>query len=140
MEVVKRKLGLLAEYLKDLKEYERVSYVQYTGSKMLSRYIERTLHLAIEVCLDIASHIISIKGFREAKDNKDMFEILTEEGIIPEKLKHPLTEMAKFRNIIVHGYEKIDAAYVVKVLQKDLKDFDAFAESILELIDKEKRI
>lgn len=49
-------------------------------------------------------------------------------------------EMSKFRNIIVHGYEKIEPAYVVKVLQKDLKDFDRFAEGIVKFIEHEKNI
>jgi len=37
-----------------------------------------------------------------------MFNILVEDGILNHELLPSLEKMAKFRNIIVHQYEKID--------------------------------
>lgn len=42
--------------------------------------------------------------------------------------------MARFRNVIVHRYDRIDAAIVVEILKKHLQDFTAFKKSVLKLI------
>lgn len=41
-----------------------------------------------------------------------------------------LLDMARFRNLIVHGYARIDDALVYGILQKQLNDFDAFARAV----------
>ena len=39
--------------------------------------------------------------------------------------------MAKFRNVVVHQYEKVDAEIVIVILKRHLKDFDRFKDVIL---------
>lgn len=130
IEVVESRLKLLAEYRNDLREYEGVKLSDYRRDKKVQRFVERTLQLAIESCVDITSHIISAEGFREAKDNKDLFIILNEQGIVSSKLLPAMIDMCKFRNIIVHDYTRIDPEIVVKILRKNLKDFDSFSKEI----------
>lgn len=134
-EVIESKLRFLREYLEDLKEYETVSLSDYRTSKKDQRFVERTLHLACECCLDIAAHIISQAGFREPKDNKDLFTILYENGIITASTQIAMIKMAKFRNIVVHDYARIDPEIVVGILKKNMDDFKRFAKEILRHID-----
>ncbi len=48
-----------------------------------------------------------------------------------------LLEMARFRNLIVHDYARIDDARVYGILKKRLSDFDAFAEAVRAYLEKE---
>jgi len=48
-----------------------------------------------------------------------------------------LREMARFRNLIVHDYAKIDNARVYGILKKRLGDFGAFAEAIRAYLENE---
>ncbi len=41
-----------------------------------------------------------------------------------------LLNMARFRNLLVHEYARIDDAQVYAILQQRLSDFDAFANSV----------
>ncbi|MBT9174248.1 MAG: hypothetical protein DDT21_02660 [Syntrophomonadaceae bacterium] len=134
IEVVESKLKLLAEYRRDLKEYEKIRLEEYRKDKKIQRFIERTLQLSIECCIDIASHITSDEGFREAKDNKDLFIILNEEKVISASLLKNLIKMAQFRNIIVHNYTRIEPEIVVSILRKNIVDFDNFAKEIAKFI------
>jgi len=134
-EVIESKLRFLREYLEDLKEYEAVSLLDYQAGKKDQRFVERTLHLACECCLDIAAHLISRSGFREPKDNKDMFAILLENNIITGPIHSAMVKMAKFRNIVVHDYARIDPEIVVGILKKDVTDFKRFGKEILQYID-----
>jgi uncharacterized protein YutE (UPF0331/DUF86 family) len=45
--------------------------------------------------------------------------------------------MAKFRNIIVHHYDKIDEAIIVAILKKDINDFAKFKEEIVKILKKQ---
>ncbi|MCX7706791.1 MAG: DUF86 domain-containing protein [Anaerolineae bacterium] len=72
------------------------------------RAVERSLQVAVEACLDIARQIIAIEGFRYPENNQDAFRVLVEEKIVPAQLLDTLQEMARFRNLIVHEYAKID--------------------------------
>jgi len=129
-EVLESKLRFLREYMNDLKEYREIPIKDYLSRKKDQRFLERTLHLACECCIDIAAHIISRQGFREPKDNKDLFAILFENKIIPENVCNTMIKMAKFRNIIVHDYARIEPEIVLGILRKDIGDFKKFAREI----------
>ena len=135
-EVIESKLRFLKEYLVDLKDYKTITLTDYRQSKKDQRFVERTLHLACESCLDTAAHMVSRLGFREAKDNKDLFVVLFENGVISETTGRAMVKMSKFRNILVHDYARIDPEIVINILKKDLHDFNAFAREILQYLDK----
>lgn len=85
----------------------------------------------IETCLDIGGHIISDEGYRVPESYADMFNVLQENAIIPEVLREGLNKMAKFRNIVVHHYDKIDPNIVITILRKNLGDFNRFKTAII---------
>lgn len=128
--IIERLFSLIKGYLNDLKPVQGVSFSEYTKDIRLQRFVERTLHIAIEACLDIGNHIISDEGFREPEDNRDVFKVLGENGIITESLQKRLQDMASFRNLIVHSYAKIDNEVVFGILKKRLGDIEAFIKAV----------
>lgn len=64
------------------------------------------------------------------------FRFLFENRIIDRELLDPLKKMVKFRNIVVHQYEAVDAEIVVNILGNHLTDFLAFKEAILQYLRK----
>jgi uncharacterized protein YutE (UPF0331/DUF86 family) len=42
--------------------------------------------------------------------------------------------MAKFRNVVVHHYDKVDAEIVVGILRKGLKDFTGYRDEIVNFL------
>ena len=128
--VLLKRLVLLEEYIRDLEEIKDKSLSEFKSDKVIRRYIERTLHMATEACLDIANHIISYEGYREPKDNKDSFEILMEQKITSPELTEKLKKMAQFRNVVVHDYIRIKPEIVYSILQKNITDIVSFAKCI----------
>jgi uncharacterized protein YutE (UPF0331/DUF86 family) len=49
-------LRLLAAYISDLSELQSVNLEEYQENKLVRKAVERTLHTAIEACLDIGHH------------------------------------------------------------------------------------
>jgi len=129
-----RKLAELEEYLRQIEEYSNISVKGYSEDWKIQRIVERTLQMMIEICVDIASHIISDKGCRVPESYSDTFRVLYESKNISEDLFGRMEKMAKFRNIVVHHYTKVDAEIVVNILKRNLNDFLDFKNAIIKIL------
>jgi len=137
--LILRKLAELDEYNSQVKEYGQITVAQYLDDWKIQRIVERTLQIMIETCLDIASHIIADKELRVPTSYSDTFKVLHEEKIVNSELFSALDKMAKFRNVVVHHYDKVDAEIVVGILKKDLKDFMNYKDTIVGFLKSETK-
>ena len=136
--IVLRKLETLETHHSQISQYAGLTAREYNADWKVQRIIERTLQIMIEICVDIASHIISDKGFRTPATYADTFRVLNENGVIPDALYFTMEKMSKFRNIVVHQYETIDTEIVLSILRKNLADFTRYREAIIFLLRNEK--
>ncbi len=132
--LIMRKLTELETYIKQAQEYSTITVKKYSRDWKIQRIVERTLQMMIELCVDIANHIIADKKYRVPTSYSDTFQVLEEEGLISKKQYKTMKNMAQFRNIIVHHYDKIDEAIVVNILRQNLKDFLEYRDSVLKII------
>jgi uncharacterized protein YutE (UPF0331/DUF86 family) len=129
--LILRKLSILDEYLKQIGEYASITPKAYTDDWKVQRIVERTLQMMIETCLDISGHIISDENLRVPETYVDVFRILVENGILSRSHLDSFEKMARFRNIVVHDYERIDPEIVVGILRNNLPDFEEFKASVI---------
>jgi uncharacterized protein YutE (UPF0331/DUF86 family) len=134
--LLEKTIGDIRANVRELGKARDITWEVYNSDVRARRFVERTLHILIEACIDVAQHIISDEGFREPSSYRDAFVVLTEEKIIPVDLLPRLEQMAAFRNLIVHYYERIDDAIVFGVFQRNLTDFLAFVASISLYLEK----
>lgn len=132
--LVMRKLSELEEYLNQVREFSSITLQEYTDNWKTQRIIERTLQLMIELCTDIAGHLISSERLRVPTSYADTFKVLLEGTLIDSSLYQVMERMAKFRNIVVHHYDKIDESIVVTTLREHLDDFLLFRDAILKIL------
>lgn len=133
--LVFRKVASLDEYWKQVSEYSHITVDLYRSEWKTQRIVERTLQMMIELCADIASHIISDNGLRTPETYADTFRVLAENAIITPEQLAVMEKMAKFRNIVVHQYEIVDAEIVILVLRRHLSDFNQFRDSVVQFIN-----
>jgi len=88
------------------------------------------LIVAAEAALDICNHLAARRGARSPEDYADCMTVLAEIGVIDGDLKTRLVRMARFRNLLVHLYARVDDAQVHRVMQQDLGDFDRYLQSV----------
>ena len=132
--IVLRKISELEEYQRQIREFSEITHQDYKADWKTQRIVERTLQMMIETCVDIANHIVSDRGMRSPTSYADIFKVLAENKIIESELFVVMEKMTKFRNIIVHQYEEIDAEIVVLILKKHLGDFEKFKDTILRYL------
>lgn len=132
--IVLRKLSAVGEYLEQIREFSDITLDNYRSNWRTQRIVERTLQMMIETCADIANHIISDRNMRIPTSYSDTFKVLLENNAIDKELFSVMEKMAKFRNIVVHQYEEVDAEIVIIILRKHLDDFVRFREAILRYL------
>lgn len=133
MEEIKSKIAVVQERVRRLSIFTGVSFESYLKDLTTRDAVERNIEVAIQACIDIARIIIKLEGLREPEDNKGVFVVLAENDIISEDSLKFLIPMAGARNVLVHGYDKIDDAIIFGVLnKKHLSDFNAFLKEIEE--------
>jgi uncharacterized protein YutE (UPF0331/DUF86 family) len=133
-ELILKKLSEIEEHLQELEEFKDISIDDYRKDWKIQRIVERTLQILIEICIDVANHIISDEKWRVPSSYSETFKILYENRVIDDELFKNLEKMAKFRNIIVYNYDKISPEVMVNILKKDLIDFLRFKDSIITWI------
>ena len=80
--------------------------------------------------------VISDEKMREPTSYRDTFMVLTENKILkPDDLSR-FENIASFRNLLVHYYEKVDDAIVYGIFRNNLSDFDLFVDRIVHFLGK----
>jgi len=117
-DLILRKLADLDLYLGQVSEFRDIAVEAYRADWKTQRIVERTLQMAIEVCLDVATHIIADRGLRVPTTYAEAFEVLGEAGLLEPAQRDALMRMSRFRNLLVHEYARLDPAMVVRILRE----------------------
>jgi uncharacterized protein YutE (UPF0331/DUF86 family) len=91
---------------------------------------ERGLQLGAEIILDIGNHILSAHFGVSAKDYEDIIARLGEHAVIDATLRRRLKGLGGFRNVLVHGYLRVEPERVAEHLERAPRDFTDFARAI----------
>ncbi len=134
--LLERILADIRANVTDLKKATDITWDIYRTDVRLRRFVERTLHIVIEGCIDVAQHIISDETLREPTSYRDTFVVLVENRILHPDDLAKFENIASFRNLLVHYYERVDDSIVFGIFKTNLIDFDLFTERIVSFLDK----
>jgi uncharacterized protein YutE (UPF0331/DUF86 family) len=97
------------------------------------------LMLAVQICADVASHLIADEGWPAAGSLADSFGRLASEGVIREETAEVLKRAVGLRNVVAHGYGRVDPTMVHAASQTGLDDLGAFAREVSAWISAKQR-
>jgi len=133
--VLKRVNGIQAE-IAELRKLATLSYDDFLNQKgfELGQY---HLHRALEGIFNISAHILSRLPGAQATKYAEIAQKLGEFGIVDKNFAATqLTEMAKYRNRLVHFYAEVTPEEIYKLLQNDLGDFDIFLRAVKNVLEQ----
>lgn len=129
---VRAKLTALREYR------DALEHLASDRSDPIARYSRRYLVQAgIQVCLDLANHLIADAGWPTVTEFRDTFTRLEEHDVIDDELARRLRAMVGMRNRLVLLYDEVDDELVSRAAVEELGDWDAFARAITAYIEAE---
>jgi len=131
-DVVINKIQTIEKCLKRIREeyvgYEDTFEANYTKQDSVILNLER----ASQATIDIATHIVKVKGLGLPNTSRELFDMLLENQIITEDVRKQMQSMVGFRNIAVHDYQKLNLEIVVAIVEKHLEDFQLFVQEVFE--------
>lgn len=132
---------LILEKLSKIDEYvERIKNMHFGEDQFLKSVdyqdlITFRLQQAVEISIDIATHLIAALNLEKPETARSSFEVLAKHQIINEELAKNLSSAVSFRNLAVHGYEKFDFRQLFYDYKDDLKDLKQFIKRIIAFLD-----
>jgi uncharacterized protein YutE (UPF0331/DUF86 family) len=100
--------------------------------------IERAFQAAIESCIDIASHMVSVYQLGHPEESRDVFRFLAEAGYLDSRFSEAMMAMVALRNRLVHLYWRIDVELLYQYLQQDVSLLLRFRDFTLQLLTAEE--
>lgn len=122
--------GHLRDAVRQLRELAGIPRAVFLADSRAINSAKYLLIVAAEAALDICNHLAARRGARSPEDYADCMTVLAEIGVIDSDLKVRLVRMARFRNLLVHLYARVDDGQVHRVMQEDLGDFDHYLHSV----------
>jgi uncharacterized protein YutE (UPF0331/DUF86 family) len=126
-DVVARRLLVLNECLTELSRPDAGNPSRLASDAVLRAAVERWLQLAIEACVDIATHAIADEGWTPPATGRDAFLVLAGHARLPLELAQRLGYAVGMRNILVHDYVTVDLVRLAATVRNDLGDLREFA-------------
>lgn len=90
----------------------------------------------METATDITTHLIAGLSLERKETAKDAFTLLGEKKIISKELVKKMGLACDFRNLVVHGYQKIDFKRLLRDYKDDLADLYEFIRQINTFLQK----
>jgi len=126
--IIEAKLRILEEKLAEIESWNISSYDALQKSSLLQNALERALQVSIEVMIDISERTLAMNHISPLRSAAGNMKKLQELGILSSRPEYE--DIVKFRNFIVHRYERIDLEILYNILKNKLPLFRHFIEEI----------
>ena len=129
-QVIDQKLESLRRCLLRIQEKFPANAAELQSNFDLQDIIALNLSRAVQLTVDIGSHIISTMNMPAPETMGQTFEILAQQNVLPANVADQLKKSVGFRNIAVHNYEAINWKIVHTIVDEHLEDFTSFAKAV----------
>lgn len=134
--LVGRKLGLLLEHLRRLRERRPAQLPALRDDLLLQDAMAMGVLVVTQESMDIALHIAADEGWELASTYRDSFMVLARHGVIEGELATALASAAQLRNRIAHGYASLDVERLWSELPSGVTAFESYAGAIAAFLRK----
>ncbi|HEY7215831.1 MAG TPA: DUF86 domain-containing protein [Thermoanaerobaculia bacterium] len=128
--LVTAKLRELAEKIARVRSHSPPEASDLAADPDALDIVSFNLMLAVQACLDVASHLISDEGWAPADTHAEAFRRLFEQGVLTQKTAEILGSATGLRNIVAHGYADVDPNLIHEAAVHGLADLERFAREV----------
>ena len=126
--IIENKLRVIEQKLDDIKNWKIGTFEEFKRSSLLQNACERALQVAIEVMIDVSERILAYEKIPPLNTAAENIAQLQKLNILKPVAEY--NDMVKFRNFIVHRYEKIDLEIVYAIIKNKLIFFESYIQDI----------
>ncbi|CAB48944.1 type VII toxin-antitoxin system HepT family RNase toxin [Pyrococcus abyssi] len=134
-DLIERRLAEIKGAINELRDIGDLGLEEFLTNSHIRYAAKYLLIMAIGGAFSICNHIVVRKGDIPSSYS-DCFLKLSRLGIISGDLAERLAQMAKFRNMLVHVYWRIDDEKVFEILREDIVDLEEFIRAVVRYLEK----
>jgi uncharacterized protein YutE (UPF0331/DUF86 family) len=124
------KIGAVADATSRVRSVLPATAETFLSDRTAREVVTLNLFVAIQACLDLATHWVADAGWNMPETYADAFAALAEHGVISRELAISLAAAAAFRNLVAHQYGVLDARRIYALANADLGDLDDFCATL----------
>jgi uncharacterized protein YutE (UPF0331/DUF86 family) len=129
-QIVAMKLAELKACIDQVERHKPQSPEQFAQDRDRRDLVAFNLMLAVQICSDIAAHIISDERWPVAPTLGDAFRRLHEHGVIEQRVTAALCRAVGLRNVVAHGYAGVNVEMLFEAAQRGVQDLDDFSVQV----------
>ena len=129
-DLISAKLAELAARLGRIRRHAPATPAELAADLDKLDLVSFNLMLAVQICADIASHIIADEGWPAARNLAESFDRLRDNAVIDADVAASLRRAVGLRNTVAHGYSGLDVPRVHAAASQGLADLDSFAKQV----------
>ncbi|HBQ97775.1 MULTISPECIES: type VII toxin-antitoxin system HepT family RNase toxin [unclassified Roseofilum] len=133
--IISRKLDFLNHYLNHLESFRFIVLADYLKNSHTQLVVERLLHLASEVALDVNLHLLNSLGISQTKKDCDLFLEISKYDILELELAENLESLNRLRNQLIYLYDEIDPVQVYNRIELALQEYPKYQRQIIQYLD-----
>lgn len=141
LDIVRKKLEVIEDEINFLKEIQKLNINEFQRDLRNLKSTCRSLQNAIQALIDLGNHIISSLNLGKPEIYEDIPSLLFENKVITKSFKEKFIQfkfiyMIKFRNFLVHEYDRVNPLRIYKILKENIDDIESGMKLIKNFIDK----
>lgn len=129
-EILLEKAGDIKRAQLSLREITSHGMDEFLDNPHLLGAAKYELIVAIEAAISICNHINAKIGGKTPETYADCFLLLVHNKIIRQDLGDRLADMARFRNLLVHVYSKVDDERVYQIILQNFSDLEELIREV----------
>jgi uncharacterized protein YutE (UPF0331/DUF86 family) len=133
-DLIRARCAEIEESVARLERFQSLSREKFLADQDTIDIACHRLLIAVEAALALCNHVSAKRLRKVPEEYAECFALLHEVGLIPADLMRRLQQMARFRNLLVHMYWKVDYEQVYDVVMKSLKDLRDFSAAMARLL------
>ena len=129
-EIVRRKVAEASSRIADAEELLSLPAEDFLADKKVKDLASFYLFLAIQECIDLASHWVSDADWGPADDAASAFDVLADHQAIDRALADQMRRADGLRNLIAHGYPVVDHTRIQSEYREGIASLRRFLTTV----------
>ena len=128
--LVAAKIAIVRDATARMRSVLPASLDEFVEDRTAREVVTLNLFVAIQTCLDLATHWLADAGWNVPSTYADVFSSLREHGVISSDLADRLSSASGFRNLVAHQYGALDWPRVYAIASSDIDDLEGFCTAL----------
>lgn len=124
------KLADLSDRVARVRRHAKATPAELGADRDALDIVSFNLMLCVQICADIASHLIADEGWAAATTLAQGFTRLADKGVVSSSTAEALKRAVGFRNVVAHGYSRLDFEAAHRAATSGVMDLDTFAREV----------